>query len=544
MLLVTNCSSGCLLSPANPQPEPSAPPAAPSPLSSAPLKSTPIASSPSALALMKDVARRPAGNARSPIGTNLTMPNYGSQDWAFLNSMRAGAPFVSVGEKWDDGRPIPLDDHGYPKRLLDGQSAVSIVPTLHGGDMVLTYEGQGNIRLEASDGSLKETDRKPGRIAFNVSRHEEIHLWITATDPSNPVRSLRLVPKRYEELNAVFYPEYLDSLAPFKVLRFMDWASTNHQRMQRWSERSRPEWFTQATDSGVAYEYMVRLGNAVRADIWVCVPHLADDEFVTQMAQVIARGLDDDLKVYVEYSNEIWNGIFAQAHYAIAQGKERRLARNDFQAGARFQSQRTVEIMKIFEKAFEKRPQSLVRVMASQVGNKWHHAELLEWKDAKDHIDALAVAPYFGHGWGQPDNAELMKKTETGKLMKMVQDQSMGEAIEAIQLSTKYAKSTSIPLIAYEGGQHIIASPEVHNDPVLDEKLNELQRHPHMGKLYDDLLTTWKDQGGQLFVNFTFVQPNSKWSKWGVLESQDQPREQAPKYDALLSFAERNPRWW
>ena len=504
----------------------------------------PLTVSKASMALMRDVPRLEPANQRSPLGTNLATPNYFSRDWPFLNAFRAALPFVSFGTEWDDKRPLNLDEHGIPTRLLDDQNAVTIVPTFSGGHLVLTYEGDGHVSLESSDGSHKVLSTRPGRIEFTVNRDQEVNVWIHKTNPKNHVRNFRLVPTGLEARQGVFRPDFLERLRPFRVLRFMDWANTNHQKLQHWKDRTRPDWFTQAVPTGMAYEYMVRLGNALQADIWLCIPHRADDELVWNLAQLVAAGLDKNLKVYVEYSNEIWNGIFDQAHYAMGKGKQLGLDRDEFKAGARFQSERSVEIMKIFERAFSKRPHTLVRVMGSQVGNKWHHADLLEWKDAMEHIDAIAVAPYFGHSWGTADNAEMMKKTKTDDLIRKVESRSMKDTFKAIRLSTAYAKSVNKRLIAYEGGQHIIATPDVHNDEALDRKIDALQRHPYMAKLYGDLLTTWKDNGGQLFVHYTFIEMNTKWSKFGALERQDQPRSEAPKLDALLTFIAQNPSWW
>ena len=54
----------------------------------------------------------------------------------------------------------------------------------------------------------------------------------------------------------------------------------------------------------------------------------------------------------------------------------------------------------------------------------------------------------------------------------------------------------------------------------------------------------WKDAGGRLFVHFTHIGGYSRHGRWGSMERYGQPRAMAPKYDALMSFQERNARWW
>ncbi len=45
------------------------------------------------------------------------------------------------------------------------------------------------------------------------------------------------------------------------------------------------------------------------------MPHAADDNYITQMATLFRDNLNPNLNVYLEYSNEVWNWIFEQAHY-------------------------------------------------------------------------------------------------------------------------------------------------------------------------------------------------------------------------------------
>ncbi|MEO1338245.1 MAG: hypothetical protein AAFV29_21555, partial [Myxococcota bacterium] len=88
------------------------------------------------------------------------------------------------------------------------------------------------------------------------------------------------------------------------------------------------------------------------------------------------------------------------------------------------------------------------------------------------------------------------------------------------------------------------APHDFNDDLALNAKLDALQRQPYMGRLYADLLATWKQAGGKLFVHYTFIEISTKWSKFGALETQDQPRNTAPKFDALQTFIETTPQWW
>jgi len=137
--------------------------------------------------------------------------------------------------------------------------------------------------------------------------------------------------------------EYGASMAKVDVIRFMDWGSTNTNTAVNWADRSRPAnaWNSpvDAVDAnglpafgtnGVPYELMVRFSNANNSDLYICVPARANDAYITNLANLIKYGsdganpytstqtnpvwppLNSNLKVYVEFSNEVWNSQFGQ----------------------------------------------------------------------------------------------------------------------------------------------------------------------------------------------------------------------------------------
>ncbi len=58
----------------------------------------------------------------------------------------------------------------------------------------------------------------------------------------------------------------------------------------------------------MAYEWMIDLCNRTQRDMWVCVPHFADEHYMYQLACLIRDSLDPSLRCYAEWSNETWNG--------------------------------------------------------------------------------------------------------------------------------------------------------------------------------------------------------------------------------------------
>jgi hypothetical protein len=55
-------------------------------------------------------------------------------------------------------------------------------------------------------------------------------------------------------------------------------------------------------------------------NMWINVPYLASDDYILNMAQLINTTLRPDVKVYVEYSNEVWGNQFPGGIYSQIQG--------------------------------------------------------------------------------------------------------------------------------------------------------------------------------------------------------------------------------
>jgi hypothetical protein len=82
---------------------------------------------------------------------------------------------------------------------------------------------------------------------------------------------------------------------------------------------------------GASWEYAVQLANETQTDMWINIPVNASPDYITKVADLIRygsdgtnpytspqanpvyQGLDPNLKVYVEYSNEVWNPVFSQS---------------------------------------------------------------------------------------------------------------------------------------------------------------------------------------------------------------------------------------
>jgi hypothetical protein len=495
-------------------------------------------------------SEQPSPNQNSALGINLGGVTYWSTEIVFVDIFKHSQTFKSQapGKSYGRGGELDLDENGWVRSLAEGgQFADSIVLSPIGekypaGVYTCLYDGEG--RIEFAYG-IDVIDRRDGRIRISVKAGQNLlSLRITETAPADPVRNIRVILPGFERTldTQPFHPEFLERWRKFKVIRFMDWQRTNNSKQVNFSDRPTPAEQTQGDEGGVALEYMIRLANTLNADPWFCMPHLATDDYVRRFAGMVKNKLEPDLKVYVEYSNECWNGMFGQARYCLEKGKALALSDNDYQAQLRYYSKRSVEIFKVWREVFGGKDR-LVRVLAAQSANPWTSEQVMDFEDAYKHADVLGTAPYFGHALGSPRTQNEAAQMTVDEVLDACEG-FVKKNNETIAKQAQLAGQRGLRLIAYEGGQHLVGHGGAENNERLEKLFHAANRHRRMQKLYLDYLQGWKDSGGTMMAIFSSTGRYSKWGSWGLMEYHGQPASDAPKYRAVLEFLEKNPRWW
>jgi hypothetical protein len=511
--------------------------------------------------------------ARPSLGTNLEGIADWSPAWAFVDAQKRAREFISATpDTWSDERRLTLDQNRWPRAVAKGQIVRSLVFWGEGvswpsGKYIVLYDGKGALSYEPQ-GKLLEN--RPGRQVVQADPDKGTFGYvITKSDKGDPIRNVRVlmpggvcegeqtewcheklpckggkkcVPFEKSYRDQLFHPVFLDKIRPFGALRFMDWMATNESQERAWKDRPKPsdaQW-----RHGAPIEVMVALANRMNQDAWFTMPHAADDDYIRQFATYVREQLKPELKVYVEYSNEVWNGTFPQASYAQEQGKKLNLGQSDWEAQYRYYARRSTEINKIWAAVFAGKRERLVRVVAAQAANLGVAEGILQFEDTSKHVDALAIAPYFGDEYGAPESAGKWQDASVDQLMADLRTHSLPRSIEWIKAHAQLAAKHKIDLIAYEGGQHLVGVGEAMNNEKLNKLFDAANDDPRMKELYLEYLDAWRKEGGKLFMHFNDCGSQSKYGRWGALESLTQTRKQAPKYDALVTYIEKTPRWW
>ncbi|MDY0167967.1 MAG: hypothetical protein RBS80_15570 [Thermoguttaceae bacterium] len=494
---------------------------------------------------------QPARSAPDPnprLGMNLNGPADWNTELPFVDVFRLSRRWISQrkGESWGKGPELDLDKHGWVRRLAPDCWAETPLCTIErghypAGQYTVLYEGRGEIDFW---GAASVAAREPGRMTIDVDPSRGgLFLRLKETDPDDYVRNIRVIMPGFENtyLENPFHPAFLERWQGVACFRFMDWMHTNGSTIETWADRPTPESAT-FTGRGVALEVMIDLCNRQRADAWFCMPHLADDDFVRRFAEMVKDRLHLDLKVYVEYSNEVWNNQFPQTRYSWEMAKKLGLGPEErpWEGGGMFYARRSVEMFKIWAEIFGG-TERLVRVIAWQAGNThWMDKIVLPFEDAYKHTDSLSIAPYISMNVpesGKELTADEVARWPLDRVLDHMEQHSLPRAIKAIEASKAIADKYGFSLTAYEGGQHMVGVAGGQDNETMNALFHEANRHPRMGEIYRRYYEAWTAAGGDLFCYFSSVGRWSKWGSWGIMEYYDDDPRQSPKFLATMRWA-------
>jgi hypothetical protein len=522
---------------------------------------------------------------------NLMLGLAGVNDWSvqqpFLDVMKTARPWIGhLPGQWGGWEEADLraagalDADGWPLMLPPQITGISTLvltdlPEDAGGvtgQYVLTWEGKGSPKVE---GLARILETAEGRMLLDYAPGKgAVILTIGVIDPLDPIRNIRLVrADRAAPLaaGAVFNPDWLARIRGVRGLRFMDWMATNDAVLASAADRPGTADYSWARN-GVPVEVMIALANELQADPWLTLPHAASDDLVRAYAAAVKADLNPGLRVWVELSNEVWNGQFAQAAWAEAMGKERW---GQDATWLQFYALRSAEVMGVFA-AEMGGTDRMVRVIATQTGVKGVEEEILNaplvvadgLPAPANSFDAYAVTGYFSATLGSEEKLPLVRQwladsaaaatagagamgltgaaaenhvathrfdlavqlasdeLRNGAISGDPQDSLQQMLTEILPYHAAVAAKHGLKLVMYEGGTHVVGYGPVVEDQALTEFFTALNFSPEMGALYTDLLAGWARVSDQPFNAFVDVYSPNKWGSWGALRHlwDDNPR--------------------
>lgn len=486
---------------------------------------------------------RAASVAKPALGMNLNGPADWNTELPFVDVFRFSRQWISQkkGQPWGKGPQLALDAQGWVTRLEPDCSVETPLCTIEkghypSGEYTLLYDGEG--RFEVNNASI--VARAPGKAVIKVDATKGgFFVRLAEVNPQNYPKNIRVLMPGFADSyqKEPFHPVFLKHWQGMACLRFMDWMETNGSKQEKWTNRPKVGDATW-TKAGVPVEVMVDLCNRLKCDAWFCLPHLADDEYAREFAKLVKQSLHPAAKVYIEYSNELWNGMFAQSRWAGEEGKKLGFAEKPWEAGWRFTAHRSVQIFKIWEEVFGGRDR-LVRVLPSQAANPYVSERVVEWQEAYKNADALAIAPYITCNVGKEGkrvNEAIVEKWTVEEALDYLETNALPETIRWIQGNKKVADKYGLKLVCYEAGQHMVGVGGVENNAAITKLFHAANRHPRMGEVYRKYYEAWGKEGGDLLCYFASTGAWSKWGSWGILEYYDDDPTKSPKFTATMRW--------
>ncbi|MEI6603333.1 MAG: hypothetical protein WCL54_07580, partial [Clostridia bacterium] len=395
------------------------------------------------------------------------------------------------------------------------------------GTYKLSFTGQATIAPSACSFTVANQVYANGiTTADIIVPSGQGQMMMTFTNTSGGVSNVKLIRPGYPaNTTQVFTNEFLASLDSFSTIRFMDYLATNNQEetgiltSQEWATRRLPTDASQAGtlrgQTGGCYEHLVQLANVTGKDVWVDVPSNASDDYVIQMATFLKNNLNTGIKVYVEYSNEVWNWQFSQAQNNLARASADPDANGSY---SKMYAKRTYQISQLFKQVYgAPAMNTTVRVtLAWQFGwspPDYYPNEMLTFLNTKygapsAYIYSLSIAPYFA----EPLAVDCTSVAAVHSYM----TQSSNNSVAAKNLFLWLARDFNLVggVNCYEGGPHhqgqVTTNLDIRNAAHRDAGMTAI--------LTNELKNNWFDLGGGLFMYFTLCGGYSQYGAWGLTE--------------------------
>ena len=500
--------------------------------------------------------------AAGPLGINL------AGSLGFVDLMKQAQAFTSLTSTplATDSNDWPLGDASvliFDQRLnqpWNGPDPGAVTPDI-GGTYHLSFQGQatvspdwpGNytVQNQVYNAATNTTtaDLVVPANAFPMMYIDFRNTVNRASSTGAGVSNVKLIQPGYAaDTTQVFTNAIQQGLSPFSTVRYLNIDQANNYVAKtdasgnvipvEWSQRKLPSdasQFTLDAAPGQAWEYMIALANATNTDMWINVPSTASDSYVAQLASLIQNGdtvngvryagLNPNLKVYLEYSNEVWGGIYNNFASNVALTRQQLAAGNSPLANdgttdtnilqQRNYLQRSMQITNIFRSVMGSDPTygRLRPVVAWQQGNAYFYQSNFIWFK-----NTYGTPSQYFYGMGNAMYSDGTDFSSVDNLLASV-TKDFATQYANTQLLATVANYYGLNVLAYEGGP---TSTGGTNSAQTQVAL-AAQRDPRMEQIIQQEYSTWFAAGGNLtmvydgpFENWT---PNNQYAIYEVAQA-------------------------
>jgi len=479
----------------------------------------------------------------------------------FVDAMKQSRPWGSPNSPYDEAvaQAGHVDANGWPTVdagvlvlccvAADGRAANPGSASELSGTYALSFTGSAHVAIPIGAGTVSgyvydaTTNTSSASVDYtDTSAGATLYLSFTGTrrTPSaalgSGVTNVRLIRPQFapngarwwSSANQEFTDPFLATLAGYSTLRFMDWAATNNSPVATWAERTPGTYATAQRQiffdgawqpTGASWEDAIALANATNADMWINIPARATLDYVTQLARLIRATLHPGLYVYVEYSNEVWNGSFGQFQYNLTLAQA--WAKTDpayaaycspsdqYRWGQCRVAERLAQIAAAFA-AVDGWPAlgtTIRPVFATQEDQTYDLGGALNFISKKygppaRYFYGVAQAPYWEGDQTLANQSVLQELQGAETSLRATVPSSTGDF-------TAYAVQYGLQNLTYEGG------PGMYGTASLPAKV-AANLDPRIGAQVNEALTDFFTRGGDLFVYYNDTSAYGQYGMWGT----------------------------
>lgn len=383
----------------------------------------------------------------------------------------------------------------------------------------LTLRNDSNnvkIQLVATSGLVKNIVKNWKNITFEFEIYSTADQFMfNITNTNWWVSSIKIFRPWYINDDKIFTNEFLKAFKNSKIIRTMDLTLTNWSSQEFWSDRN-PEYNPiQTWHKWFSWEYIIKLANTLWQDIWINIPHKANDEYINNLAVLFKNNLNPNLKIYLEYSNEVWNDMFIQTSYnydmALKENNDMLYnynydnVNNKYYYWWRRTWLKTKQIWDIFRNVFQTSDFSKIRpVLSGQLARYEVQKTALKFlQDNYPDVNKYIYWVWFSLYLWFPDSTV----TQTVDWVSLHVNKELTKWMAALDDNRKFLKEYKIKIISYEWWfdsyginlNKLLVSNYLNSDYVY----NDLKK----------LLETWKlkTNGGVFMYYFWWA---SNWDAW------------------------------
>ncbi len=465
----------------------------------------------------------------------------------------------------------------------NGPDPNAVAPNLS-GTYSLSFNGQATIQTEYPGSSTPftvenqaynaSTNTTTAQLVVPTANYSDffaisfLNTQATASSVTNTgISNAALIRPGYAANSTQLYTnEFLSSLQPYSTLRYLDPENTNSQPFFNGTTLVTVG-ASQVDQTGLPWEYLIALANETQTDMWINIPQGATNDYITALAGIFKNGgtvdgvtypgLDSNLKIYLEYSNEVWGGIPFNEYYqeaAVQNGADNQplstftgnldvynnvdgtTTTSVYTAVGRRYLEETADIGQIFQSVLGSDPthQRIRPVLGWQEDDFSFWPAALQWYE---HFFGPASAAFYG--MGDANYVNPTDYTSVSSVLGTLQTQWTSYSIPDTTDFTTLATFFGLANVSYEGG------PSISGDGTTTAGQNALaaSRDPAMEQLVLQEYEDFYAAGGTLAMYYDG--PFALWSpenEWGAAElAQYGDPTASAKYRGTVDVADAAP---